>query len=47
MLLLESWLQGPMPVVKLNNLSAMELNLIRPLFAAALDRYQCLAQVIN
>ena len=37
-------LSGPM-TVKLNNLSAMECNLIRPFFAAALDRFYTLAKV--
>lgn len=37
-------LQGPM-TVKLNNLSAMELNTIRPFFAGALDQFWKLAQV--
>ena len=37
-------LAGPM-TVKLNNLSAMECNLIRPFFAGALDRFYRLAKV--
>ena len=37
-------LSGPM-TVKLNNLSAMECNLIRPFFAGALDRFYRLAKV--
>ena len=37
-------LSGPM-TVKLNNLSAMECNLIRPFFAGALDRFYMLAKV--
>ncbi|KAK9865039.1 hypothetical protein WJX84_004805 [Apatococcus fuscideae] len=37
-------LQGPM-TVKLNNLSAMELNTIRPFFAGALDQFWKLAQM--
>ena len=37
-------LSGPM-TVKLNNLSAMECNLIRPFFAGALDRFYQLSKV--
>ena len=37
-------LQGPM-TVKLNNLSALECNIIRPLFQGALDRFWKLAEV--
>ena len=37
-------LQGPM-TVKLNNLSAMELNTIRPFFAGALNQFWKLAKV--
>lgn len=39
-------LAGPM-TVKLNNLSAMECNLMRGLFQGALDRFWKLAQVIS
>ena len=38
-------LQGPM-TVKLNNLSAMECNVIRPFFQGNLDRFYKLSQVI-
>lgn len=37
-------LQGPM-TVKLNNLSAMECNVIRPFFQGALDQFHKLSKV--
>lgn len=37
-------LHGPM-TVKLNNLSAMECNVIRPFFQGALDQFQKLSKV--
>jgi GINS complex subunit 2 len=39
-------LQGPM-TVKLNNLSAVECNVIRHFFQGALDRFHLLAMVRN
>ena len=39
-------LVGPI-TVKLNNLSAMEVNTIRPFFQGSLDRFYSLAQVID
>ena len=38
-------LQGPMACVKLNNLSAMECNVVRPFFSGSLGRFQALAGV--
>jgi len=37
-------LQGPM-TVKLNNLSAVECNVIRPFFQGSLDRFYLLSKV--
>ena len=39
-------LQGPM-TVKLNNLSAMECNVIRPFFQGALDQFYKLGKVVH
>ena len=39
-------LVGPI-TVKLNNLSAMEINTIRPFFQGSLDRFYSLSQVID